>query len=254
MTNTKAQAWDKIGSLFWEKGRKSAKPSTYEMELFTRNVGPGDRVCVVGASTKELVCLLRDMGAQVTVYDFSKGMCNSLRAAVPDPEVVIEQLDIVAPLDAEIIDSQDYVLNDRLINRFTLKEATDALRNMCALAQGGEVRASIKLGFYPMDLEMIKLGEARGTLTDFYDEQTSTIDFSKAGSVLEDALHAHGSIDADVLLEWYRGRAGEKRFDHDDIVALAEQVALPDGSGVDVVGVYDFPDAISTNLYNFRGR
>ena len=252
MTNTKAQAWDKIGNLFWEKGRKSAKPSDYELDQFTNQIQSGDRVCVVGASTKELVALLQDIGAKVTVYDFSQGMCNSLRAAVPDPEVVIEQLDIVVPLDAEMIGSQDFVLNDRLVNRFTMKEAINALHNMCALAQGGEVRASIKLGFYPMDHKMIQLGRERGTLADFFDEENRTIDFSKAGTILDDALHAHGEIDPNILLEWYRGRAAEKRFEHEDIVALAQQMTLPNGSGVEIVGVCVFPDAISTNLYKFR--
>lgn len=252
MSNTKAAAWDKIGNLFWEQGRKSAKPSAHEMGRFTQGIKSGDRVCVIGASTKELVCLLMDIGAKVTVYDFSIGMCNSLRTAIPDPEVVIEQLDIVAPLDASRIGSQDYVLNDRLINRFTAKEAKSALHNMCALAPAGEVRASIKLGHYPMDLKMIELGKKRGTVEDFFDEKTRTIDFSKAGTVLDDALVAHGDIDAELLLDWYRGRAAEKRFDHDDIVTLAKNITLPNGKVISIVAVHDFPDAISTNLYNFN--
>ncbi|MCC4242081.1 class I SAM-dependent methyltransferase [Thalassospira povalilytica] len=252
MLNHKALAWDKIGNLFWEKGRTSAKPSAYEMELFTRDIQPGDRVCVIGASTKELVCLLMDKSAQITVYDFSQGMCQSLREAVPDATVAIETLDIVAPLDANLIGSQDYVLNDRLINRFTASEAESALKNMCALAQNGEVRASIKLGFYPMDEKMIALGKERGTLSDFFDENTSTIDFSKAGTVLNESILAHGEIDRELLLEWYRGRAAEKRFEHAEIEALADQIVLPNGNRIQVTGVYDFPDAINTNLYNFR--
>jgi len=251
MSNTKAAAWDNIGSLFWEQGRNSAKPSAYEMDRFTQDIKLGDRVCVIGASTKELVCLLMELGAKVTVYDFSIGMCNSLRAAMPDSDVVIKQLDIVAPLDASLIGSQDYVLNDRLVNRFTAKEAKSALHNMCALTPAGEVRASIKLGYYPMDLKMIELGKERDTLSEFFDEETQTIDFSKAGTVLNDALLAHGDIDANLLLDWYRGRAAEKRFDHADIVALAKNVSTPDGNAVSIVAVQDFPDAISTNLYNF---
>ena len=254
MTNSKARAWDKIGNLFWERGRKNARPSLFEMELFTRNIKPGDRACVIGASTKDLVCFLLEKGARVTVYDFSQGMCNSLRAAIADPAATIEQLDIVAPLDAEKIGSQDYVLNDRLVNRFTEKEAANALRNMCALAINGEVRASIKLGFYPMDHEMIRLGRVRGTLAEFFDEESRTIDFSRAGTVLDDALHAHGEIDPKLLLEWYRGRAAEKRFEHEDVIALAQRITLPNGAGVDIIGVHDFPDAISTSLYDFRVR
>lgn len=254
MYNSKAAAWDDIGSLFWEQGRKSAKPSSYELELFTKGIHPGDRVCVIGASTKDLICLLMDCGAKVTVFDFSQGMCASLRAAVPDPNVTIEQLDISAPLSAEKISSQDFVLNDRLVNRFNAKEAVHALHNMCDLADTGEVRASIKLGFYPMDLKMIKLGKERGTLDSFFDSKTRTIDFSKAGSILDDALLEHGDIDASLLLEWYRGRASEKRFEHEDIVSLAAQITALRDKPIEIVSVYDFPDAISTNLYNFRVR
>ncbi len=254
MSNSKAFAWDKIGSLFWEQGRKSAKPSTYEMDLFTKGIQPGDRVCVIGATTKELACLLIERGTKVTVYDFSQGMCASLRDAISDPAVMIEQLDICAPMDTSKIASQDFVLNDRLVNRFDANESEKALNNMCAMAEKGEVRASIKLGFYPMDLKMIELGKKRGTLDDFFDAQTRTIDFSNAGTVLDDALLEHGDIDANLLLEWYRGRAAEKRFEHEDIIMLASQITVPSGKPIEVVGVHDFPDAISTNLYNFRAK
>lgn len=251
MSNTKAAAWDNIGSLFWEQGRKSAKPSTYELDRFSQGIKPGDRVCVVGASTKDLVCLLMGLGAKVTVYDFSSGMCHSLREAISDDSVKIERLDIVAPLDACRIGSQDYVLNDRLVNRFTGIEAKKALSNMCALASSGEIRASIKLGYYPMDHKMIALGKDRGTLDDFFDAETRTIDFSNAGTVLNDALLAHGDIDFNLLLDWYRGRAAEKRFEHEDIVELINEVTTPDGRAVAISAVDDFPDAISTNLYSF---
>ncbi|WP_430246550.1 hypothetical protein ACQY1M_25060 (plasmid) [Neorhizobium sp. DAR64861/K0K2] len=254
MMNAKAAAWDKIGNLFWEQGRKSAKPSAHEMDLFTRNIHEGDRVAVIGASTKELVCHLIELKAQVSVYDFSHGMCDALRGAIPDPTVIIEQLDIVAPLDPSKIGSQDYVLNDRLINRFTAEEAAAALRNMCALAQAGEVRASIKLGLYPMDQKMIEIGRREGNLNTFFDERSSTIDFSKAGTVLDQALLAHGDIDPDILLEWYRGRAAEKRFLYEDVVALKDQIRFPDGSALELSDVHDFPDAISTNLFCFRAR
>lgn len=253
MSNTKAAAWDIIGSLFWEQGRKSAKPSQAELDLFSQGIAPGDRVCVVGASTKELVTLLMDRGARVTVYDFSQGMCASLAAALgnaPVP-VTIRQLDITAPLDADLIGSQDFVLNDRLINRFTWPEAKSALTNMCALARDGKVRASIKLGHYPMDLRMIELGEKRGTLDEFYDRDSRTIDFSRAGSVLEDALLPHGDMDPKLLLQWYRGRAAEKRFEDGDVAALAGATALPGGGRVRIAERAAFTDAGATTLYTF---
>jgi len=254
MSNSKATAWDNIGSLFWEQGRKSAKPSAYEMDLFTKRIQSHDRVCVIGASTKELICLLIDRGVKVTVYDFSQGMCAALRAVIPNPEVVIEHLDICAPLDRKKIASQDFVLSDRLINRFNSSEFEKALRNMCALAEAGEVRTSIKLGFYPMDLNMIKLGKERGTLKDFFNAKTTTIDFSKANNILDDALLEHGDIDKNLLLKWYRGRGAEKRFEHEEIVSLASQILTLNGRPLEIVEVDAFPDAISTNLYTLCSR
>jgi len=255
MVNLKSAAWDSIGDLFWEKGRKSARPSEYELEVFINNIEPGQRVCVIGASTKELVESLVNIGAQVTVYDFSRGMCESLRAAISNPNVVIKQLDICSPLDYKLNGSQDFVLNDRLINRFNAHEALNALHNMNLLTGGiGEVRASIKLGFYPMDLRMIKLGRERGTLNDFFNQDNRTIDFSAAGNILEEALVKHGDINAEILLDWYRGRASEKRFEHDDVIDMVSQVTLPNGEQLKVEKVEAFPDAISTNLYYIRAK
>ncbi|MDR5859274.1 hypothetical protein FZZ93_03095 [Halomonas eurihalina] len=251
MLNTKADAWDIIGSLFWEQGRQSAKPSQPELELFTKGIGEGSRVCVVGASTKDLVDMLLDRGAEVTVYDFSQGMCSSLEQAMGTAPVTIRQLDITAPLDDELTGSYDYVLNDRLINRFTWAEAKSALMNMCTLAHDGEVRASIKLGHYPMDLRMIAMGEERGTLASFYDRETRTIDFSRAGTVLDDALLPHGDIDPALLLEWYRGRAAEKRFEDEDVVSLATAIAPTNGKNAYIVGRDTFADAGDTTLFTF---
>lgn len=250
--NDKTVGWDIVGGLFWEKGRQSAKPSESELELFTSGIKPGDKVAVIGASTKDLIEHLMAMDVNVTVYDFSKGMCDSLKEALSPNAPPIRVLDITAPLDRELISYFDYVLNDRLVNRFTTQEAKKALKNMVALAMQGEVRASVKLGLYAMDEKMIELGKRRQVLERFYCEDTQTIDFSKAGDILEESLLPHGQIDRDVLLRWYQSRGMETRFSDSSLKQLIEGVILDDGSQLNVEHQCNFPDAQDTVMYSLK--
>jgi NAD(P)-dependent dehydrogenase (short-subunit alcohol dehydrogenase family) len=248
-TNAKSAAWDLIGSLFWESGRTTAKPSDEEIGLFLDGVVAGARCTVVGASTKDLVEALIARGAQVTVLDFSERMCADLRAALPAGSCQVLQHDITSPAPEPLRATQDFVLNDRLVNRFGTEEARAGLEGMLdLLADGGQVRASIKLGLYPMDERMIAAGRERGTLAEFYDAQAKVIDFAAAGDVLTDALLPHGDIDPELLLQWYRGRGREKRFDHEDVVALLAEAAVG-GRGLRLVSATEFGQAPATRMY-----
>lgn len=247
--NTKAAAWDLIGSLFWETGRTTAKPSDEEIGLFLAGITAGDRCTVVGASTKDLVEALIGLGAEVTVMDFSERMCEDLRAALPEGSCRILRHDITQRAPQELRGTQRFVLNDRLVNRFSEAEARRGLEGMLdLLADGGQVRASIKLGLYPMDERMIDTGRERGTLETFYDADAKVIDFAAAGDVLTDSLLPHGGIDSDLLLEWYRGRGREQRFDHQDVTALIT-VAEVDGRGFEPVSATQFGQAPNTRMY-----
>jgi|GEM_PF-1195642 len=252
IVNNKAVAWDIVGSMFWDQGRKSAKPSHSELELFTSGVKSGDRVAVIGASTKDLVEFLIAKNVDVTIYDFSKGMCDSLREALSPNPPPIHILDITARLDSDMIGGYDYVLNDRLVNRFTAAEAEKALRNMVALTKSGEVRASVKIGLYPMDEKMIALGEERQVLENFYCRKSNTINFSKAGSILEEALVSHGDIDKSILLNWYRNRGKETRFSDDSLKRIINRLTLNDGSKIQVFQQCEFPDASETTMYSLK--
>ncbi|MCW7762564.1 class I SAM-dependent methyltransferase [Photorhabdus luminescens] len=252
MTNIKVAAWDIVGGLFWEQGRKSAKPSIKELEEFTNGIKRGDRVAVIGASTKELVERLIRMETKVTVYDFSRVMCDALREALTPNLPNIEVLDITVPLEDALLGSFDFVLNDRLINRFTSEEAEEALTNMVLLAKDGEVRTSIKLGSYPMDERMISLGKERGNLDDFYDSKTKTINFALAGDVLKDALLPHGDIDTEILLQWYQKRGVETRYSDADFQALVNGLSIGNGAQVTITNQTDFPDAKQTIMYTLK--
>ncbi|MER5968941.1 hypothetical protein ABT112_04190 [Streptomyces sp. NPDC002055] len=247
--NTKSAAWDLIGSLFWESGRTTAKPSDEEIGLFLDGIPAGARCTVIGASTKDLVEALLAHGAQVTVLDFSQRMCDDLREALPVGSCRVLRHDITRPAPDELRGTQQFVLNDRLVNRFSETEARRGLEGMLdLLADGGQIRASIKLGLYPMDERMIATGRERGCLDRFYDAEAKVVDFSAAGDVLDDALLPHGDIDPELLLEWYRGRGREQRFDHEDIIALLERADVA-GRGLEPVSATEFGQAPNTRMY-----
>src|SRR5437016_710051 len=77
--------------------------------------------------------------------------------------------------------------------------------------------SAAELGFYPMDLLLIEEGRRRGTLSRFYDEETCTFDYASAREELEACLVPHGSIERNVLLDWYEGRGKESRFQDEGI-------------------------------------
>ncbi|MCM0622623.1 hypothetical protein [Nocardioides bruguierae] len=239
--NTKAAAWNAVGGMFWTHGRVSARPSGEELALFTRGVAPGDRVVLIGASTRELAERLQEIGADLTVLDFSERMCADLRAASPGIEVICH--DILEPATA-LAGSAKWVLSDRLVNRFDATEAVHAVGTMMELLQPeGVLRATIKLGLYPMDDRMIAEGERLGTLSAFWDESSRTIDFATAGEALSSGLLAHGDIPREVLLEWYQGRGRETRLDAPDVTELFARCDL------EVKNEIDLPDAPGTSMF-----
>jgi len=240
--NTKAKAWDHVGGLFWSQGRVSARPSRAELDLFLDGVEPGSRCIVVGASTKELVEAVLERGCRVTVLDFSTTMCRDLADAVGG--ISVSQVDITQSVPRDLRSSQDWVFSDRLLNRFAMEEATAGIAGMTSLLRpGGTLRISVKLGHYPMDDQMIKAGYERGTLAEFWDHNTSTMDFGAAGSVLDDALLPHGKIERDILLQWYRGRGREKRFNDEEVRALLETVGGCAREDIEKAPLHDAPDS-----------
>ncbi len=248
--NAKAAAWDLVGGLFWTKGRVTARPTRAEIDLFLSGLSPGARIAVVGASTKDLVEVALARALCVTVLDFSARMCSDLAEAVGAGADIRVQ-DITDKIPADLVGAHEAVLSDRLINRLTHEEGIKALSGMLWLAQeGGTVRTSIKLGLYPMDERMIDEGIRRGTLERFYNPRTRTIDFPAAADVLDNCLLPHGDIERDILLDWYRGRGRESRFEDADIRAMAAQ-ARAGGLVLGQGQVSAFPHAKETTFYVF---
>jgi hypothetical protein len=225
VTNPKSAAWDIVGGLFWRLGRKSARPSRAEIDMFLSGVGPGSRCAIVGASTKELVetAIARQM--RVTVLDFSSATLSDLRRELGEACCKYVHLDVLQPIPERMRNTLHIVLADRLVNRFTRQDVPVFLRNVLSLLRdAGELRMTVKLGFYPMDLALIEEGHARGTIGRFYDEATRTIDYSQASEELEKRLVPHGSIPRALLLRWYHGRGKESRFTSNDIREMLAEV------------------------------
>ena len=248
--NAKAAAWDLVGGLFWTKGRTTARPTQAEIDIFLSGLAPGARIAVVGASTKDLVEQALAVGLHVTVLDFSARMCADLAEEV-GYNIDIRVHDITDEIPDDLVGAYDAAISDRIINRFTREEGVRALAGMLGLLrEGGVIRTSIKLGFYPMDDRMIEEGNRRGTLEHFYDVRTRTIDFHAAADVLDTCLLPHGEIDRDILLDWYRGRGRESRFEDADIRAMAAQ-AFAGNLVLGQAQICLFPDAKETICYFF---
>ncbi len=249
--NAKSEAWELIGDQFWRIGRVSARPSEAEIKLFLEGVDAGTRVTIIGASTKFLIESAIDRGAVVTVLDFSRRMCSDLRDALHGSACDIRLCDVTRDIPNTLVAGSDLVLSDRLINRFDRSEASVACANMARLAGTGLVRASIKLGLYEMDERLIEHGKTEGNLDSFYDSAEKTFWFERAGPVLERALCPHGTIDRNILLEWYRRRGRETRFEYETVVAILASPKAQANGPLRLRRHLPFPDAPRTAMFEF---
>lgn len=171
---------------------------------------------MVGGTTVDLIRHAANAGLDVTVIDFSERVCSELAAEVADVEVVHADI-----LDPPTLDPMDRVVADTLLNRF---DGTEAPRFETAVAgllrRGGQLRLTVKIGLYPMDERLFRLGRSTATLDRFWDPRTRTIDFARTGALLEEALVPHGTLSREQMLVWYRARGVEKRYERSDLRAL----------------------------------
>ena len=243
--NPKSAAWDQFGPGYWDLTSPASKPSKHEIDLLLREAEPGARCSIIGASTRDLINTAVERGLEVTVLDFSKGMCQSLSNWIGPQACRVHCHDILREAPRDLRDSQDLVLSDRLVNRLTSDETAKALRVMAnMLVTGGQIRASVRTGLFRTDIALIEEGRRRGTLADFYDERTKTINWGKSGDILEECAPDYGSVPREIALEWYRQRGDESRYDRSDIVGIF------DGIGeLQLIGEERFPQAPSTLLF-----
>jgi len=249
--NNKSVAWDFIGGEFWEYGRPTARPSKNEIELFVKGIHHNDCCCVIGASTKDLIENILVISNNVFVYDFSRRMCNDLQKSISSKKLSIQELDICAELPKEKYESMDFIVNDRLINRFDLKEIVNYLRSCYEMLRpGGLLKSSLKLGLYEMDKKLITADKNRLKSLTVFDEENNTIDYSNTLDILEDCIIPHGSISKDKLIQWYSNRGKEKRFMNGDF----EELFNTEFSNINfhIEEKIDFIDTPNTILFSMR--
>ncbi|MEK6303216.1 MAG: hypothetical protein AABO41_21095 [Acidobacteriota bacterium] len=246
----KSRAWDLVGGMFWRLGRESARPSRAEIELFLKDINSRSTCCIIGATTKELIETAIERRMEVTVMDFSEATLEDLKGDMAAKEYESLCIDVLSPIPQYLLKKQRFILSDRLVNRFTRKDVPNFLRNALAvLAKAGELRITVKLGLYPMDIALIEEGRSRGTLKQFYDEETRTLDYAEARAELETRLLPHGRIPRDVLLQWYQGRGKESRFTDEDIQNMLA-AAQHHGRSFTRIDRQVCPDAPNTILYS----
>jgi hypothetical protein len=254
MANIKSDAWDHIGGLFWTHGRTSAKLSEKEVTRLLQGVPVEANVCIVGASSKALIETTVARGANVVVLDFSERMCLDLRNTLGPSAPDIRLCDITTAVADDLWLSQDFVFAERLINRFFYGETLAAISHMSSmLSSAGELRCTIRIGYYPMDLRLIEEGTRLGICSAFYDESTRTLDYGAAAGILESCLVPHGTIPKERLLKWYLGRGREKRWLREDLQDLFDREDHL-GRFLSAVELEDLPDADHTVLVRAKLR
>lgn len=216
--NPKARAWEAIGLKYWSLGRRTGKPRPSTLRWFSSGLGPDERCLVVGGTSVGMIRAAAATGCGVVVADFSRRVCSELRGRAP-AGVTVVQRDVLEPVQ-DWEEGFTHLLCDALLNRFDAAEARRFERRAAVLLRtGGELRTTVKIGLYPMDLRMLELAPQH-LQADFWDPRTQTMDYGRLGSLLEAGMVRHGGIARADLIGWYRNRGREKRFSEEDLHRL----------------------------------
>lgn len=218
MDKERASAWDVLGGDFWRLAPDSAKPSTEDIDLYLRGLNPGAVCGVLGASSKAVIDEAVQRGLRTMVIDFSARTLSDLAADLGCEGWRAVHHDVLDRPPPELVGIFDVLIADRLINRFVGHEVARFMVNVTSMLRaGGQFRSVIKLGYYESDWPLLEAGRRIGNLASFFDEDSRTIDYSAAGPALDIGVVPHGNIPRDRLLEWYRRRGKESRFELTDV-------------------------------------
>jgi SAM-dependent methyltransferase len=253
--DSKRRAWDILGNKYWSSGYYGG-PNAEEISLYLRGATPAVRICVLGASTVELIRAAAAVGSTVSVLDFSAVMLEQLSTELEGLRIETINHDLTLPLPLEMAERFDLVLADRLLNRFDAEEGPRGCAAMNRLlAEGGVLRTKVRLGIYERDLPLMEAGRKDGTLFGFYYPQTQEIDYSQAKHLLGVGLEPHGDIPPEVILKFYFLRGKEKRFTFREVldlhlavgkgnppVSFAGHMQTPAGHPQDVMFEFRRPD------------
>jgi len=211
--SNKSKAWDIIGDKFWQLGAKRLKPTKETIKTYIHGIDKKNNCCVIGATSIGLINALLRKNINLTVFDFSKVMCDSLKSKTKGKIKIIYH-DATKTFDKSFFNSFDIVIFDRLINRFSIEECKKFLNNIRRiLNDSGEIRTTIKHGLYKLDHEIIESLENRpNELIKIFDSKHLTINYSMAAPTLKKLGLKNGRIKQKDLINWYVNRGKEQRF------------------------------------------
>jgi len=191
---------------------------------YLKDIGPGDKCCIIGASTIELILEALNKGVNVTIIDFSRIMIDAAREFLGNNsncEFICR--DILSPISLGELDFFQYVISDRLINRFTRDETSIFFDNITNLFDSsGEVRTVVKMGRYELDKKIISYQKINKDSCVIYNEKIEQIDFSRAEKALYEIPFANGSIPKEILVKWYVKRGQESRYQESILKEIIE--------------------------------
>lgn len=250
-TNSKADGWNAVGGDYWRLGKENSKPSQFEIERFLDGVTKSTKVAIVGASTIDVIRVAAARAQSVHVFDFSTAMLRDAKVELggADGEIQFSHWDVTLPPDDQFLADFDLLISDRLLNRFSDYELDLSLMHLLSIVSSfGEMRMSIRLGLYERDIALIHKAESQGKASQFYDSKKRSIDFSVAVQLFPDELLGNGAIDKETMIEWYRARGIEKRWERDE---FKEYFRASFGSVAHIVGLEEFDRAPNTFLFIF---
>lgn len=248
-TNVKSAAWDLMGERFWTEIDEGGRPSKKEIDLYLDGVNEGHAVCVVGASMYFLIKQVVELDASVTVVDFSPKMCADLERSLEGRAKVVCH-DILFPAPSALQGRFDYVISDRIVNRFTHDELSRAAKTFFSfLASDGVLRLGVKLGLEGIDKQLMDAAKKHNVQIDgFWNESTATIDYSAARELLEKVEFDYGDVPRDIILKWFDQRGRESRYTEEEVIAGLKA----DGREFRTTNVVDFPDTPATKVFIFQ--
>lgn len=218
--NPKSIAWNIIGSDFWKLGAENIKPNKKAIEIYLSCIKPKDACCIIGASSFDLIRQAINLNLDVTVIDFSERMCTDLEKALGRSDnIQIVLHDILCPPPSQFKNYFDFIITDRLINRFDTFETNNFLNSIANyLSKEGELRTIIRIGQYAIDTKLKDYQRQNNYVTStIYDKTSDTIDFASARDIIEKITLTNGTISLDVLRGWYAHRGKETRYSEQSI-------------------------------------
>lgn len=211
MKNSKSMAWDIIGERFWNMGTPSLEERKTELDFYFE--GLYNSVAILGASSDFMISEAIKKDINISVLDFSSQLLDAIRSKYKNATNVDTKF--VDLTSRKLIKKTKYdrIIADRLVNRFSIKEAEQFFTNVLnMLNDNGELRTIIRLGMYPIDKKLLQVSEKQKTASKFWKSDQMTIDFKLAKNELNLVIESMDGVKKSDIVDWYYYRGEEQRF------------------------------------------